>query len=1187
MLSVTNDFKTALTQPRQIDAKVLVNNSTTLDSSQLNSIRREFSTGLFKSVLKKVTIDSNEPINKGDIVVPSMGVFVGNDYEYLSLGSYKAIEPPNLNKDTKSYEISTYDKIVECMTKYALTSSDRTFPCSVRQLFVAIFTKLGWATSGIPSTFVNSTSQIEEDVYSNLDITYRDVLDELCTISCMFLVDKNGVPTLIQKTTTSEVINEEFMKDTNVAVKDRVFFNSLVFARVEDSDNIVRKDDASISANGLHEFRVSNLQILSLNWRDNFIDAMWNYIKTFEYYSYEIDTIGIGYLEPIDAFTLSTFGDTYSTLLLNDDLTIRDGISERIYADAPQETQTDYKYASDTDRKINQTYIIVDKQNGKIDAVVSRVDEVETQVDDIENDLSSPTTQLSGTSFDIEDALDQPLQDFKMYGDTQQDSTTGKNKHSSPIVQGTISAQGQNVGATTRIRTSNFVPVSANTQYTISAKESRQVFLFEYNGSTFIQRIPSDWTNLPYTFTTSANTTNLKYIFRFTDNATITPSDISEIQLEAGNQATSYEPYTGGSPAPSPSYPFDIHNVSGDNLIEICGKNLFDKDNITSSKALNTQNGTLIDSSVSCVLNYTEVEPNTTYTLSGGTDATKTKKVCYYTTQATSTYLSGNEEVGTGITFTTPNNCYYIRIQVVEVEKDNMQLEKGNQSSAYTPYVSQAQLISLGVENLYNPEQTLEQGQYRNGVWEYNATRVTSDYIEIEQGKTYTISCDLENLQDVALINYNLFDENKTWLGNRTTNGETQSFSGDKTHTFKINLANSKYLRISFLRYSNGDQALAPSVVESALIQLEKGSKANSYTPYGTTPIELNKNGNNQDYIHKTDKWYIHKEIGKMTLVGTEDYTIFSSTDTRVAIGTDTISDLETYSLNTDLPNLVCNYFTPVSQADTWVVGLISRRRQDSKIYFMTEPSTTLEQWKTWLSTHNTKVYYVLSTPQEIEITDTTLLEQLNNLMTIPLIKDLTHIIITPNDLTPTLDIEYLRNTSINENFVRQPQLNNYYTRVETDAQINISSNEIQQSVIQLETLVDSNGDAISSVSNQVQNLQTSTSTQINTINQKIENGVETLVNNLVTIDINGINVSTNTSKISTIMTNSTFAIKDTSNTYLAYFGYDEVEGRSKAEMDNLTITNYLTAGAHRQEKYEDENTHEIRTGYFYIGGGN
>lgn len=39
--------------------------------------------------------------------------------------------------------------------------------------------------------------------------------------------------------------------------------------------------------------------------------------------------------------------------------------------------------------------------------------------------------------------------------------------------------------------------------------------------------------------------------------------------LEEGTTATDYEPYTGGQPAPSPSYPQAIHTISGNNVITI------------------------------------------------------------------------------------------------------------------------------------------------------------------------------------------------------------------------------------------------------------------------------------------------------------------------------------------------------------------------------------------------------------------------------------------------------------------------------------------------------------------------------------------------------------------------------------------------------------------------------------------
>jgi hypothetical protein len=44
--------------------------------------------------------------------------------------------------------------------------------------------------------------------------------------------------------------------------------------------------------------------------------------------------------------------------------------------------------------------------------------------------------------------------------------------------------------------------------------------------------------------------------------------------------------------------------------------------------------------------------------------------------------------------------------------------------------------------------------------------------------------------------------------------------------------------------------------------------------------------------------------------------------------------------------------------------------------------ATTIPNFKTWLSTHNTSVYYPLATPTNTEITDTTLIGQLEALKT-------------------------------------------------------------------------------------------------------------------------------------------------------------------------------------------------------------
>ena len=109
----------------------------------------------------------------------------------------------------------------------------------------------------------------------------------------------------------------------------------------------------------------------------------------------------------------------------------------------------------------------------------------------------------------------------------------------------------------------------------------------------------------------------------------------------------------------------------------------------------------------------------------------------------------------------------------------------------------------------------------------------------------------------------------------------------------------------------------------------------------------------------------------------------------------------------------------------------------------------------------------------------------------------------------------------------------------------------------------------------------TSTNATIEVMQQEIIDNQAFVKNAMVDININGINVSTNISAISTLINNEKFIIQS-GDRYLAYFGYDNQTGQTKAEMDNLTVTNYFVSGYHRTEKMEVSGEH--RTGVFYIG---
>lgn len=385
MKNVTDNFKTDIrTYGRQLDFKIKLNN-TDADIDNFNYIKPSFHTSLFKTVMYSLELDSKNNILPKTLINIEAGVKVNEPtYEYVNYNTYTVIESSERQEDTSSYIVKAYDKMVESMVDYDLEMTEK---IKLRAYLIAICQRLGWNTNNIPATFINSEKLIDPNLHRGIGYTFRDTLDEIATLSCSFLLFINDEFCMVYPTETNEYIDESYLNEDNVTIGEKYFINSLVFSRAEESDNIYRKDDTSIETNGLHEYRISDNQLLSTNDRDLYIDEMFNYLKNFEFYIFDIKTKGILFLDACDRFSFSLNGNTYSTILLNDETVFEDGLTEDIYTDRPEETETDYKCADVTDRKINQTYILVDKQNQKITQVINKSEEHEETLVKHEQDL--------------------------------------------------------------------------------------------------------------------------------------------------------------------------------------------------------------------------------------------------------------------------------------------------------------------------------------------------------------------------------------------------------------------------------------------------------------------------------------------------------------------------------------------------------------------------------------------------------------------------------------------------------------------------------------------------------------------------------------------------------------------------------------------------------------------------------
>ena len=206
--------------------------------------------------------------------------------------------------------------------------------------------------------------------------------------------------------------------------------------------------------------------------------------------------------------------------------------------------------------------------------------------------------------------------------------------------------------------------------------------------------------------------------------------------------------------------------------------------------------------------------------------------------------------------------------------------------------------------------------------------------------------------------------------------------------------------------------------------QIEEGTKATPYEPHQEQSYPLNlgdiefcKIGSYQDFPYRSNgKCYKHKGIGKVVLDGTEVFNIESKWTVTI------------YS-NALCNNYICrgNYYVINSE------GKINNSitfEANGQISISNSQYTNVEDFKTWLSTHNVIVYYVLQNSIEEEITNETVISQLEAIYNgAKSYKGQTHIYTETDGINPYIEAEYsidnIENTankvtSIDENSTNQ-----------------------------------------------------------------------------------------------------------------------------------------------------------------------
>lgn len=584
------------------------------------------------------------------------------------------------------------------------------------------------------------------------------------------------------------------------------------------------------------------------------------------------------------------------------------------------------------------------------------------------------TKKASGINPTFETNLERPLESLTLYGKCEQKITNGKNLFKPIATQTKVgmsltynSDDGSYTLNGTATSNTSFYVTGLNYEagtYTLSLNNSLAIS----NSSFYVQMETSsgnvvrafDIANAIKTATTTAPITALSIVI---PSGLTLNNFVFKPQLETGSIATPFEQY---GVSPSPDQPSEIENVKANNLLPNNATSQT-KNGITFT--VNDDKTILVNGTSTAVTDlyivgsaneYVDLGlPTGNYILSGCPVGGSAITYMLYVVQKRGDKLSYYQEIGNGLTINVKTgDTFRIFIRILTGTEVSNILYKPMLSKfggTYVPY-GVIQIVETG-KNLFDGE--LELGTYLTTTGaKYNATDTyrNANYVSINPNTTYTFSIDGISQKYVLYF----YDKNKTFLNYNSSLSNGTFMTPDKAY-----YANFRCFTADF----------TSNYVELK-VQLEKGPIATGYEPYieEVENIDLKGNelcslpsGTKDELIVKNGSAKIIKRIGKVVLNGSE-----SSLLENFAIKGLFQITLTNISIDLTTTRAMSNYFkgingSAIASSDNSVCTYSGNRIMFTyKTY-----ANNINGLKTWLSTHNTTVYYELKTPEEIDLEQT------------------------------------------------------------------------------------------------------------------------------------------------------------------------------------------------------------------------
>lgn len=480
------------------------------------------------------------------------------------------------------------------------------------------------------------------------------------------------------------------------------------------------------------------------------------------------------------------------------------------------------------------------------------------------------------------------------------------------------------------------IPVSPSSSITVSFSNrvGAAVRIGEYNSSgTFLDRIVYNSTS-PQTLTVSNTTTKL--VFSIEQSTT---KYFTDLQIEKGATATPYQ-------APQ-SYEVNL----GKNLCSSVGS---PSDNARQMFIANQSNfPKTFTLSFDCPALATT--PNTVTVLlynTVGATAVNLGSLDIASNQRITKTITLTDAQWKDLAYTTGGwiQLYKTGVWSGATTFENAQIEAGASATSYAPYISHFGKNMLNLNNKIENSNIDSSGTVISSIYNLYYTKVTA-------GSTYTISDGATSSSRQYVYGFYSTIPTIGSAGNArvVTQGVSVTFTVPEGYNY-----------IALREMSSSEEP-------ATKVQIEAGSTATSYQPFIGGQLELCKIGTYQDYIYKSgDDWYVHKETEKAIFDETGNWMLNANYTNNTRF---TYQDIVT---NSSANNVFSDYFIKGTAGEDTPNIDINGTSHRIMITIPNSIATTTTQLTSWLSSNNVTVYYILATPTDIQITDSSVVAQLN-----------------------------------------------------------------------------------------------------------------------------------------------------------------------------------------------------------------